>query len=168
MAQAITPNQLRRLHTLYGQYAAHAIGQSGREARLKWASEQAARPIMSFSDLAAKEARLMIDSLQDQLGVKHPVRKRRRLDREDARKAGTEGRRGRESGDVTLAGPSELARIQYALDELGWSHEQLDSWLRSPRSPLSNKAQPRIRTLGEANRVWWALKHMMDARKRQR
>ncbi len=168
MAQAITPNQLRRLQTLYGQFAAHGIGEGGREARLKWASEQARRPIASFRDLRSEEARLLTDTLQDQLGVKHPVKRRRRLGRDDAKKAGTEGRRGNETNDVTLAGPGELARIQYALDEIGWSQEQLEGWLRSPRSPLSNKAQPKIRTLGEANRVWWALKHMMDAKKRQR
>jgi len=45
---------------------------------------------------------------------------------------------------------------------------QLDALLRSSRSPLGQRATPAIRTLKDANRVWWALKRMADARKRDR
>lgn len=130
------------------------------------ASEQAGRPIASFSDLTREEANALIDTLQAVVGSSSKTQKRpRRLSREEAYKAGTEGRRGYESNDVTMAGKADLARIKYALGELGWSQEQLEGWLRSARSPLGKKAQPQIRTLRDANRVWWALKGMMDARK---
>jgi hypothetical protein len=165
MPTRINANQMRRLQTLYGQFARHAIEGSSREARLQWASEQVGRPIASFSECTFAEARGLIDTLQGQLGVKHPARKRKRLTREEARKAGTEGRRGYESNDVTMAGAAEFARIQYALDQLGWTQAQLEGWLRSSRSPLGKRSDPQIRTLRDANRVWWALKGMMDARK---
>src|ERR1035437_10033754 len=169
MVQPITPNQLRRLQTIYSQYAAHALEGNGREGRLTWASEQAGRPITSFKDLTMAEAKHSTDGLQASLGVPEtkPKARRRRLSREEARKAGTEGRRGVESNEVTLAGPAEFARIQYALDQLGWSQAQFEGWLRSTYSPLKNKTHPQIRTLHDANRVWWALKGMMDAKKRR-
>ena len=118
----------------------------------------------SFSDLSQADALHLIDGLQGQLGINVPAKPRRRLSREAAFKAGTEGRRGFESPEITLAGPSELARIQYALDLLGWNQAQLEGWLKSPRSPLGRKASPQIRTLFDANRVWWALKKMAVAR----
>jgi hypothetical protein len=161
MNQAITPNQMRRLQTLYGQLAAHAQEGADRASRLRWASEQAGRSIASFSELTSQEATRLIDGLQGQLGVKAPAQKRRRLDRDAARRAGTEGRRGDVSNQATMAGAAEFARIQHALDLLGWTQEQLDAWLRSPRSPLGRRASPSIRTLGDANRVWWALKGML-------
>ena len=91
------------------------------------------------------------------------MRPRKRLDRASAQKAGTEGRRGNESNETTIAGPAEFARIRYVLDLLGWNQTQLDAWLRSSRSPLKSKASPAIRTLGDANRVYWALKGMATA-----
>jgi hypothetical protein len=171
MSTAISNGQLRRLQTLYGRLCAHSMQSAEREARLAWASELVKRPIASFSDLAGQEAKQLIDTLQGQLGVpesrQRPRRRgARRLDAEAARKAGTEGRRGFESKEATMAGAAEFARIQYALDELGWSQDQLDAWLRSPRSPLG-KSNPRIVTLGDANRVWWALKRMLDRRARK-
>jgi hypothetical protein len=160
----ITKNQLRRLQTLYGQLAAHAQEGSDRSSRLQWASDQVGRPIASFSVLTFEEAKRLIDGLQGQLGVKAPAAKHRRLDRDAARRAGTEGRRGNTSNETTIAGAAEFARIQYALDMLSWSQDQLDAWLRSPRSPLGRRATPSIRTLKDANRVWWALKGMATAR----
>jgi hypothetical protein len=106
MDRAITKNLLRRLQTLYGQLARH------------WASEQTGRAIASFSDLTFEESKTLIDGLQGQLGVRAPLRKRRRLSRDAAQRAGTEGRRGNTSNDVTMAGPAEFARINYALDLL--------------------------------------------------
>jgi hypothetical protein len=168
MDRAITKNLLRRLQTLYGQLARHTQEGSDRVARLRWASEQTGRAIASFSDLTFEESKTLIDGLQGQLGVRAPLRKRRRLSRDAAQRAGTEGRRGNTSNDVTMAGPAEFARINYALDLLGWNQEQLDALLRSSRSPLGQRATPAIRTLKDANRVWWALKRMADARKRDR
>ncbi|MDE3162517.1 MAG: hypothetical protein KGL64_04585 [Acidobacteriota bacterium] len=101
----------------------------------------------------------LIDGLQGQLGL-HAPRKRRSLDRESARRAGTEGRKGSSSASVTLACAADLARIQHALTMIGWNESQLEAWLRSSRSPLGSRSNPTIRTLADANRVWWALKRV--------
>ena len=42
-----------------------------------------------------------------------------------------------------------------------WTQDQLNAWLRSASSPLGVTDTPQIRTVGEANRVWWALKAML-------
>lgn len=162
MSVPINKAQMRRLQTLYGQYAAHGHDGNDRASRLEWAMNYVGRTIVSFKDLTAEEARGLIDTLQAQLGVKAPPRKR--LDRDAARRAGTEGRRDNTSNEVTLATAQDLARIQYALDLLGWSQEQLAVWLASSRSPLGRRSSPTIRTLKDANRVWWALKRMAIAR----
>jgi hypothetical protein len=164
MEQLISSGQLKRLQVLYGQLARHTLEGADRDARLRWASELLGRPVTSFRDLAQPDAGRLIDTLQGQLGVKASPKRRKRLSREDAHKAGTEGRRGQEDRELTMAGPSEFARIQHALDLIGWNREQLEAWLRSPRSPLRHKSSPEIRTLGDANRVWWALKRMAIAR----
>jgi hypothetical protein len=167
-AKLISKGQLRRLQTLYGQLARHTQEGSDRAARIAWAEQLVGRLIASFSDLTAAEARRLIDTVQGQLGVNAPQQRRRRgrprLDRDAAHRAGTEGRRDDDSKQITMAGPAEFARIQYALEQLGWNQAQLDAWLRSPRSPLK-KSSPKIHTLGDANRVWWALKRMLDRMK---
>lgn len=164
MTLLVTRTQLRRLQTLYGQLAAHAQEGADRASRLQWASELTGRRIGSFSDLTLDEAKRLIDGLQGQLGVKAPARKNKRLDRDAARRAGTEGRRGSSNAQTTLVSAADLARIQYALDLIGWTQAQLDAWLRSPRSPLGSRANPSIRTLADANHVWWALKGMAVSR----
>jgi hypothetical protein len=174
----ITPGQMKRLQVLYGQLARHTQEGADRASRMAWASKLLLRPIASFKDLSEHDARHLIDTLQGQLGVKAgvpgdrsssqgwkaPARPRQRLDRDAAQKAGTEGRRGYQSKETTLAGKADFARIQYVRNLIGWSQEQLDGWLRSPRSPLSRKASPTISTLGDANKVYWALKGMAAAR----
>jgi hypothetical protein len=159
----ITSGQMKRLQVVYSQLARHTQEGADRAARLAWASQLLHRPIASFSDLTEQEARHLIDTVQGQLGIKAPAQPRRRLDRHAAQKAGTEGRRGHASDEITLAGKSEFARIRYVLDLLGWSQAQLEGWLRSPRSPLRRKSAPTISTLGDANQVWWALKRMAKA-----
>lgn len=159
MANTISNGQLKRLQALYGQLARHTQQDTDRAARIAWAQSLVERAIESFKDLSGEEAKLLIDTLQGQLGVKAP-QAGKRLDREAAQRAGTEGRRNDPSKQRTLASAADLARIKYALDLLGWSQEQLDGWLRSPRSPLGKRSSPAIRTLYDANRVWWALKNM--------
>lgn len=89
----ITKPQIARLQTLYGQLAAHEIGVgTSREARIRWASERLHREIASFSDLSADDAGFLIDSIQQQLGVKAPAVKR--PDRGQARRAGLDGQQG--------------------------------------------------------------------------
>lgn len=169
MTRPISPGQLQRLQVLYGQLCAHTHESSDRESRLIWAAGLLERPIASFKDLTSDDARHLIDTLQGQLGIpsnERPRSRRPRLSRDAAYRAGTEGRRGVGDKAVTLVSPADLARIDYALGELGWSRGQLDGWLRSSRSPLGKRSSPEIRTLGDANRVWWALKRMIDKRKR--
>lgn len=161
--QPISKNQLRRLQTLYGQLAAHAIEGNDRLARLQWASDQVGRPIISFSALTSDEARRLIDGLQGQLGVKAPATKR--LDRDSAYRAGTDGRRQSPYKDQPqLVAPVDLDVITGYYMRLGWTREQFDSWLASSRSPLNHRAHPKIVTLADANRVRWALKGMLQQR----
>jgi hypothetical protein len=163
MSNAISAGQMKRLQVLYGHLARHTQQGADRDARMAWAAELLQRPIDSFKDLTQQEATMLIDTLQGQLGIKTPAKKRR-LDRDAAHRAGTEGRRGSSSNSATLASAEDWARIRYALGILGWSQEQLDAWLRSPKSPLGKRSSPAIRTLGDANRVWWALKNMAKSR----
>ncbi len=160
IAAAITTAQLRRLQVLYKQYEAHSLDVDGtRQDRLAWASQRTGRTIDSFSGLTLEEGRRLIDTLQGLMGVKLPARKpRRRLPRREAQKAGTEGRHDQIHGEVTLAGDADIRRIQREMDRLGWSQARLDAFLASPRGPIGRSTT--IRTLGDANRVYWALKRM--------
>lgn len=159
----ITSNQMRRLQTLYGQLAAHAIEGNNRDSRLQWASDQVGRRVESFRDLTVDEARRLIDGLQGELGVKAPLQKR--LDRDAAHRAGTDGRRVSSSkAQPQMVSAVDLAVIEDYYTRLGWTRAQFDSWLSSSRSPLSNRARPAIATLADANRVRWALKGMLKQR----
>jgi hypothetical protein len=166
MDQKLTKHQLKRLQTLYGQLAGHAQESSDRSSRLRWASEQTGRAIASFKDLTVDEAKRLIDGLQGQLGVKAPSRPRRRLDRDAARRAGTEGRKGNTefSAQPQMASAEDLAAIERYYMRLGWTRAQFDAWLASSRSPLSSRARPIIATSKDANRVRWALKGMLQHR----
>ena len=159
-SHSISDGQMKRLQVLYGQLCAHTQQPATREARIGWAQMLVQRPIASFKDLTLSEAQHLIDTAQGQLGIAATRPPRRRLDRDAAHKAGTEGRRGNSSNEITLATAEDLDRVIYVRDLLGWSQAQLDAWLRSPRSPLSNRENPQIRTLKQANRVYWALKGM--------
>jgi len=160
MERSISKGQMARLQVLYSQLATHTDQGTDRAARLAWASALVQRPLASFKDLTQADATFLIDTLQGQLGVQVPARPRRRLDRDAARKAGTEGRRDNRSNELTMASAADIARIQYVMGLIGWSQAQLEAWLRSPRSPLSNRASGTIRSLKDANRVYWALKGM--------
>ena len=157
----ITGAQIRLLQTLYGQYAAHEQLGSYRASRIAWAEELIQRPIKSFSELSIADGKHLIDVLSGQLRRPAPAP---RLSRDDAYKAGTEGRKGHASTEITLAGKRDFERIQNALNLLGWSQDQFNAWLSSPRSPIASKSNPSIRTLAEANRIWWALKGMASKR----
>jgi hypothetical protein len=160
----LSKNQLVRLQTLYAQYARHEIGIGlSREERLAWASQRLRKPVTSFSDLSSADAGFLIDGLQESLGVKAPSKPRKRHDRDQARRAGKDGRHdGQEfSSAPQLASAADLAVIEDYYARLEWSRAQFDAWLRSPRSPLKHKAAPSITTLADANRVRWALKQML-------
>jgi hypothetical protein len=164
----ITPEQLRRLQTLYGQYEAHTLDvDRGRGARLHWASQQLGRMVDSFSSLSLDEGRKLIDIIQGVLNVKAPSKTpRKRMSRHAAEKAGTEGRRDQIHNETTLVSPDSkiFELIQQQLTRLGWNQAGLDRFLLGSSSPLKGKTQ--IRTLGDANKVYWALKRI-PARKEQ-
>lgn len=161
----IMPKQLRRLQTLYSQFAAHAIDGSSREARLKWASDQVGRAIASFSDLTYAEAKHLINGLAAQLPAQKPKHPRRRLSRDAAHRAGTDGRRESSyANQPQIASADDIAVIENYYMRLGWTRQQFDGWLSSQHSPLSRRARPSIATAADANRVRWALKGMLKQR----
>jgi hypothetical protein len=120
--------------------------------------------VTSFSDLTSSDANFLIDGLQEALGVKMPAKPRQRLDRDQARRAGLDGRHdGSEfTSSPQLASAADLEVIESYYARLGWERAQFDAWLRSPRSPLKHKAAPTITTMADANRVRWALKGMLQ------
>lgn len=161
----ITPRQLARLQVLYGQFAAHEIGVGAdREARIAWAAERLHKPVSSFKSLTIDDAGFLIDTLQQQLGVKAPLKAR--LNRDQARRAGLDGRRdGREySAMPQMATAADLRRIQSMREQLGWSEQTFRTFLESSRSPLAARADKQIRTTADANKVWWAMKRIAQSK----
>lgn len=163
MEKLINKAQMQRLQVLYSQLARHTDQGADRESRMRWASELVGRPIASFKDLTMNDARHLIDTVQGQLGVKEPAKKR--LRGRAAHRAGTDGRRGSKYGaQPQMVSPADLEVIVSYYMRLGWGREQFDAWLGSSHSPLSKRAQPVIATLADANRVRWALKGMLQNR----
>lgn len=156
----ISKPALRRLQVLYAQYEAHSLDCArGREGRLAWATAQTGRAIASFSGLSAEEGIRLIDGLQRAIGRKAPSKTpRRRMSRSAAEKAGTEGRRDQIHDESTMVSSADLERIQRELVRLGWDQQGLERFLRSPKSPTRGRTA--IRTLGDANKVYWGLKHI--------
>ena len=166
MKGTVTAAQIVALQTLYARWSSHSleIGADPRAARLAWASENIGRPIPSFSELSRDEARRLIDGLKGSIGQEvaekpHPWRRIR--SRERAHAAGTAGRRDAASSLIQMASPDDQARIDEALLRLGWSRERYEAWLQSSSSPVAGKSAGAILTVGEANKVWWALKAML-------
>jgi hypothetical protein len=155
----ITKLQLPRLQVLYAQLARHEIGVgTDRLSRLRWATERLNKPVASFSALTADDAGFLIDQLQQTLGVKMPAKKRPA--RDQARRAGLDGRAdGQEFADAPqMVTPEDIALIQRLLGALGWSDEGFTRFLNSAKSPFARRADKQIRTVADANKVWWALK----------
>jgi hypothetical protein len=158
-AQPITKGQRTKLQTLWTQYARRSLDVAGdRSARLTWATSIVQREISSFNDLTAMEAARAISALNRAMGM--PGHKPRSRDR--ARSAGTHGRRGDKGRSVELAGAEDLARIERAIERLGWTRDRFDAWLCSPSSPLGTHGKPQIHTVAHANKVWWAMKRLLQ------
>lgn len=160
----ITKPQLVRLQTLYAQLARHEIGVgTGRESRIRWATERLHKPVGSFKDLSVDDAGFLINSIQEQLGVKFPARKR--PGRDQARRAGLDGRAdGKEFQDAPqLATSADLARIQRMIQQLGWDQAGFTAFINSGKSPLQ-RGDKTIRTTADANKVWWALKRIAQSK----
>lgn len=160
----ISAAQLTRLQVLWSQYVSREMIKNSRDERLRWASEQTKRAISTYKDLTLSEASDLINLLQAELGIKEsspavrPRRFRSRIkDRDQAQAAGTEGRRGSRD-KFTLAAAEDLGMIDAQLTEMDWTRQRLDALLHSPSSPLGRRSNPELRTLGDVNRVLWALK----------
>lgn len=161
-----TRQQVIALQALWSRWESHSIeaGANTRDARLKWATENTGRHISSFSELSREEARCLIDllkALMSQPTSERPDPWRRIDSRDRAQAAGTAGRRKAEAGFIQMANADDLARIDELLARLQWTREQFETWLGSPRSPLGKEAGSTIRTVRQANRVYWALKAML-------
>ena len=48
------------------------------------------------------------------------------------------------------------------LEMLGWDRARLDAFLHSPSSPLGGRSNIQLRTVGDVNRVLWALKRIAE------
>lgn len=162
----ISSAQLTRLQVLWSQYVRREMIKNSREARLLWASEQTKRAISSFNELLLSEASDLINLLQAEMGIAEsspairPRRFRSKIkDRDQAHAAGTEGRRGSRD-KFTLARAEDLGMIDSLLTEMGWTRQRLDALLASPSSPLGRRSNPQLRTVGDVNRVLWALKRI--------
>ena len=168
----ISKAQLRRLQTLWGMHARHELISNARKERLEWANAELRTRensrlslISSFKELTGSEASTLISALQLQLGIKESRlarSPRRRLDRDQARAAGTEGRRGSRKS-VTVATAEDLALIDEQLQLMGWDRARLDAFLRSPSSPLRGRSNPQLRTVADVNKVLWPLKRIARA-----
>lgn len=154
---SISSTQRVKLMTLWHQYSRRSLDVAGsdREERLQWARGVLNREVRSFNDLSAREASRVISALNQSLGL--PAHKPRQRDRAQA--AGTHGRRGDDRRSAEIAGAEDLARVQRALDRLGWTQQRFEAWLASPSSPLGRNKQ--MRTVSDCNKVWWALKRFL-------
>jgi len=163
MVKPISSAARTRLQILYGQYAARSfdVG-TRREDRMAWATEVLGRAVDSFSNLTADEGKQLIDHLQAILSIQQTLpAKRQRMSKRDAQKHGTEGRRDQLHDETTMVDGSEpiFRLIQMQMTQLGMDEERLKRFLRSSYGP--NNGRDTIRTLGDANRVWWALKRQV-------
>jgi hypothetical protein len=163
--QSITAQQLKRLQTLYSQFAAASPDPRtrSREERLLWASLVVGRQVASFGELSSEEANTAIARLDKDV----PQKKRRRakpMGRDAGERHAKDGRWDGEKFVPTpqLASAVDLENIEQYYHRLGWDRDTFDRWLRSPRSPLGRRSQPKIVTVAQANRVRWALKKMLQ------
>lgn len=160
----ITARQLRTLQTLCSLYARRSLVVSNgdeRAERLAWASQNLGREVASFNDLDSDEAARLVDILKQAVGqeVSPPVRKR--LDRDAAMARGADGRKGRKVRVEMMATPDALGEVERLRGRLGWTPEHFETWLRSRSSPLCGRAEPKLLTISDCNRVRWALQAML-------
>jgi len=164
VAERAGRNWITALQTLFAQYTRQSLdvvhSNQVRAERLKWAAQNVGRTISSFNELSVPEARSLVELLKTSLGQEETRPPKRRLHREAARAAGTQGRRGVVVDPDLPPTDADLARIQDAVARLGWDQARFDAFLRSPASPLQ-QSNPQVRTAADANRVWYALKNML-------
>jgi hypothetical protein len=160
---------LIRLQTLCGQAAQHVGIDNTRETRLAWATHVLGHQVASFSLLTPAHAKTLIDALQATLGIAETSPARRGYtSRSQREKQGTEGRRDQLHVDATmLSGDEEV--LQLILSEqqaLGWDDDARKRFLRGRSGPLGGRDT--IHTLGDANKVHWAMKRMRQHAQKER
>src|SRR5260370_35409009 len=168
MSETISRAQLKALQSLWGLYARHSLDAAGdadpRAARLAWASAQIGRELTTFGELHAEEAARLIELLKQALGQEVKPHWRRPRDREAALAAGRHGRKGIPIEIPVLAAPEDIARVhemRERVERVGMSLEGFEAWLRSRNSPLGRFGDPTLRTVGDCNKVLWALKALL-------
>src|ERR1035437_3542576 len=139
MSEAHIPApQLKRLQTLYSQFAAASADPRTRtrEERLLWASLVVGRKVESFRELSSAEANTAIARLQKD--APQTKRSPKPMDREQAERHAKDGRWDGEKFRPTpqIASAFDLENIKKYYGRLGWDRDTFDRWLRSPRSPL--------------------------------
>jgi hypothetical protein len=159
----ISSAQMIKLQTLWNQYARRDISVGDpRAVRLHWASQILQRKIVSFSDCTKGEANRLISALNGVLGLDDESRGYSSMSRARAQQRGTQGRKFSDSRVETLATSEDLARIERGIAKLGWTRAQFDAWLGSPTSPLKRRSNRQVKTQADANRVWWAMKRLLQ------
>ncbi len=163
----LSPSQLMALHSLFHLYGPRfldaqnggAASSDARSARLLWASRIVGRELSSFNALQPDEAAQLIETMKKALGqeINPAKRHRQRPGRDLALAYGTSGRRGETSNEIRLVDAPTLELLDRLRQQIGWSCERLDAFLKSKHSPVPSGA---IRTLAEANRVVWAMRRM--------
>jgi hypothetical protein len=164
----LSKGQLQALHSLFHLYAPRFLNAANgagsddaRRVRLVWASGIIGRDVSSFSELQPDEAGQLIERMKLALGQEINPAKRsrqRRPGRDLAHAYGTSGRRSESSNEIHLVDAPTLELLDRLREQLGWTHERLDAFLKSKHSPVRSGA---IRTIAEANRLIWALKRML-------
>jgi hypothetical protein len=148
---------LKRLQTLWGLFCRQSqLDAKDRAARLGWLAGAVGRQLGSAKELTVEEAVTAIQAIQKHLPPE--LLRRKRPERRLAYAYGTAGRRGVDSKTVRMADADTWSLIDRLLGQLGWTRDRLDAFIRSSKSPLRGRL---ISTLGDANRVIWALKGML-------
>ncbi len=165
----LSKGQLQALHSLFHLYAPRFLdttdsgagSDAARGARLTWASGIIGHELSSFNDLQPDEAAQLIETMKKALGQEiKPARRarERRPGRDLARAYGTAGRRGESSNEIQMVDGPTSELLDRLREQLGWTRERLDAFLKSKHSPIRSGV---VRTLGEANRVIWAMRQML-------
>lgn len=160
-SNSISPRQLGIAQTLWSQFYAHRAldfaDTDSRQARLQWARDLLGYAISSFKNLSRSEANVVIDALKRAMGAPSG----RSGSQQDGEDRGLQGRSRQPRGPrhLVMASAEDRQRVQRAIERLGWSRVQFETWLSSATSPLAGRTE--IRSQADANRVWWALKAML-------
>lgn len=160
LSTSLSDSQLQIAQILWSQYEKKTLDvtardkDESRQARLIFAGKIIGHEIESFQKMTRYEAHILINSLKKSLGL--PITVRSRVIAEDR---GLQGRSKSPRYDV-MASREDMERIESAIARLEWNEERYRQWLGSPRSPL--KGRMTVRTQADANRVWWALKKMLQ------